>query len=165
MHDREVARDCMWFYHFTISFLSLNFWKFQKSNKMAWKFPQMTEAVVVEWKKISLEWPSHIFVVLQTLQEFTYIAFKDLLCGNSVVLAIHHIESNSFETFYASSNHCLLMRKLTLGHLWCTTERLLEISCDSNIFPLSFLSLNFWKFQKSNKIAWNFAQVTRSCCC
>ena len=116
-------------------------------------------------KKVSLEWPSHIFVVLQSLQDFTYIAFKDLLCGNSIVLAIHHIESNSFETFYASSNHCLFMRKLTLRHLWCTTERLLEISCDSNIFPLSFLSLNFWKFQKSNKIAWNFAQVTRSCCC
>ena len=104
-----------------LSFLSLNFWKFQKSNKMAWNFAEMTEAVVVD-EKISLEWPSHIFVVLQSLQDFTYIAFKDLLCGNSIVLAIHHIESNSFETFHASSNHCLLMRKLTLGHLWCTTE-------------------------------------------
>ena len=102
-------------------------------------------------KKFSLEWPSHIFVVLQSLQDFTYIAFKDLLCGNSIVLAIHHIESNSFETFYSSSNHCLFMGKLTLGHLWCTTERLLEIACDSNILPLSFLSLDFWKFQKSNK--------------
>ena len=113
-------------------------------------------------KKISLEWPSHIFVVLQSLQDFTYIAFKDLLCGNCIVLAIHHIELNSFETFYASSNHCLLIRKLTLGHLWCTTERLLEIACDSNILPLSFLFLNFWKFQKSNKIAWNFAQMTKA---
>ena len=113
-------------------------------------------------KKFSLEWPSHIFVVLLSLQDFTYIAFKDLLCGNSIVLAIHHIESNSFETFHASSNHCLLMRKLTLGHLWCTTERLLEIACDSNILPLSFLSLNFSKFQKSNKMAWNFAQMTEA---
>ena len=54
------------------------------------------------------------------------------------------------------------MRKLTLGHLWCTTERLLEIAWDSNILPLSFLSLNFWKFQKSNKMALNFAQMTEA---
>ena len=113
-------------------------------------------------KKVSLEWASHIFVVLQSLQDFTYIAFKELLCGNSIVLAIHHIESNWFETFHTSSNHCLFMRKLTLGHLWCTTERLLEIAYDSKILPLSFLSLNFWKFQKSNKIAWNFAQMTEA---
>ena len=101
-------------------------------------------------------------MILKSLQDFTYIAFKDLLCGNCIVLAIHHIESNSFETFHTSSNHCLLMRKLTLGHLWCTTERLLEIACDYNILPLSFLSLNFWKFQKSNKMAWNFAQMTEA---
>ena len=113
-------------------------------------------------KKVSLEWPSHIFVVLQSLQHFTYIAFKDLLCGNCIVLAIHHIESNSFETFHASSDHCLFMRKLTLGHLWCTTERLLDIACDSNILPLSFLFLNFWNFQKCNKMAWNFAQMTEA---
>ena len=113
-------------------------------------------------KKVSLEWPSHIFVVLQSLQDFIYIAFMDLLCGSCIVLAIHYIESNSFETFHASSNHGLFMRKLTLGHLWCTTERLPEIAYDSNILPLSFFSLNFWKFQKSNKIAWNFAQMTEA---
>ena len=144
-----------------LSFLSLNFWKFQNPTK--WletlqKWPKLLSLM----KKVSLEWPSHIFVVLLSLQDFTYIAFKDLLCGNSIVLAIHHIESNSFETFHTSSNHCLLMRKLTLGHLWCTTERLLEIACDYNILPLSFLSLNFWKFQKSNKMAWNFAQMTEA---
>ena len=54
------------------------------------------------------------------------------------------------------------MRMLILDHLWCTTEKFLEIACDSNILPLSFLSLNFWKFQKSNKIAWNFAQMTEA---
>ena len=102
-------------------------------------------------KKISLEWPSHIFVVLQSLQDFTYIAFKDLLSGNSIVLAIHHIESNSFETFYASSNHCLFMRKLTLGHLWCTTERLLEIACDSNILPFLFCPWIFESFKSPTK--------------
>ena len=115
------------------------------------------------WKK--LVWSGlHTFLLLLSLQDFTYIAFKDLLCGNSIVLAIHHIESNSFETFHASSNHCLLMRKLTLGHLWCTTEvvELLEIACDSNILPLSFLSLNFWKFQTLYQMAWNFAQMTEA---
>ena len=54
------------------------------------------------------------------------------------------------------------MRKLTFGHLWCTTERLLEIACDSNILLLSFLFLNLLKFQKSNKIAWKFAQMTEA---
>ena len=102
-------------------------------------------------KKVSLEWPSHIFVVLQSLQDFTYIAFKDLLCGKSIVLAIHHIESNSFETFYASSNHCLFMRKLTLGYLWCTTERLLEIACDSNILPFLFSPWIFESFKSPTK--------------
>ena len=54
------------------------------------------------------------------------------------------------------------MRMLILDHLWCTTERLLDIACDSNILPLSFLYLNFWKFQKSNKLSWNFAQMTEA---
>ena len=144
-----------------LSFLSLNFESFESPTK--WletlhKWPKLLSLM----KKVSLEWPSHIFVVLQSVQDFTYIAFMDLLCGSCIVLAIHHIESNSFETFHASSNHCLFMRKLILGHLWCTTERFLEISCNSNILPLSFLSLNFWKFQKSNKIAWNFAQMTEA---
>ena len=42
------------------------------------------------------------------------------------------------------------------------TQRLLEIASDSNILPISFLFLNFWKFQKSNKMAWNFAQMTEA---
>ena len=147
------------FYHFL--FCPWIFESFKSATK--WleslhKWPKLLSLM----KKVSLEWPSDIFVVLQSLQDFTYIAFKDLLCGNSIVLAIHHIESNSFETFHASSNHCLFMRKLTLGHLWSTTERLLEIACDSNILPLSFLSLNFWKFQTSNKMAWKFAQMTEA---
>ena len=54
------------------------------------------------------------------------------------------------------------MRKLSLGHFWFTTEKFLQIACDSNRFPVSFVSLNFWKFQKSNKIAWNFAQMTEA---
>ena len=114
------------------------------------------------WKK--LVWSSHhTSVVFQALQDFTYIAFKDLLCGNSIVLAIHHIESNSFETFDASSNHCHFMRKLILGHLWCTTERLLEIACDSNFFPLFFVP----EFLKVSKVLQNGLKLCtndRSCC-
>ena len=41
-------------------------------------------------------------------------------------------------------------------------ESLLEIACHSNILPLSFLPLNFWKFQKSNKMAWNFEEMTEA---
>ena len=50
MHDREVARVACDSNILPLSFLSLNFWKFQKCNKMAWKFAQMTEAVVVDEK-------------------------------------------------------------------------------------------------------------------
>ena len=102
------------------------------------------------WKK--LVWSGlHTSLWFCSLQHFTYIAFKDLLCGNSIVLAIHHIESNSFETFHASSNHCLFMRKLTFGHLWCTTERLLEIACDSNILPFLFCPWIFESFKSPTK--------------
>ena len=52
------------------------------------------------------------------------------------------------------------MIKLSLGHLWCTTDRLLEIAHDSNILPVSFVSLNFWKFANLHKMGWDFAQVT-----
>ena len=54
------------------------------------------------------------------------------------------------------------MRKLSLGHLWFTREKFLEIACNSNICPLSFLSLNFWKFQKINEMGRNFAQMTEA---
>ena len=43
-------------------------------------------------KKLSLEYFGHILVVFQGLKDFTYIAFKGLLCGNFVDLAIHHME-------------------------------------------------------------------------
>ena len=102
-------------------------------------------------KKVSLEWPSHIFVVLQSLQDFTYIAFKDLLCGNCIVLAIHHIESNSFETFHTSSNHCLLMRKLTFGHLWCTTERLQRLHVILTFYHFLFCRWIFESFKSPTK--------------
>ena len=113
-------------------------------------------------KKLSLEYFAHILVVFQGLKDFTYIAFKGLIYGNFVDLAIHHIESTSFETFHASPNRCLLIRKLSLGHLWFTTETFLEFPSCSNNLPPSFFLLNFWKFSNSNKIGWDFAQMIES---
>ena len=142
-----------------LSFILLNFSKFSNSNKIGWDFEQMIESDV---KKLSLEYFAHILVVFQGLKDFTYIAFKGLLCGSFVDLAIHHIEWTSFETFHASPNRCLLIRKLSLGHLWFTTETFLEFPSCSNNLPPSFILLNFWKFSNSNKIGWDFAQMIES---
>ena len=69
----------------------LNFLNFANLRKMAKDFAEMTKSVVVD-EKISLQYLAHILVVLQRLKDFTYIAFKGLLCGNFVDLAVHHIE-------------------------------------------------------------------------
>ena len=54
------------------------------------------------------------------------------------------------------------MRKLSLGHFWFTTEKFLKVAFYSNIFLLSFVYLNFWKFEKSNKMGWNSAQMNEA---
>ena len=113
-------------------------------------------------KKLSLEYFAHILVVFQGLKDFTYITFKGLIYGNFVDLAIHHIEWTSFETFHASPNRCLLIRKLSLGHLWFTTETFVEFPSCSNNLPPSFILVNFWKFSNSNRIGWDFAQMIES---
>ena len=115
-------------------------------------------------KKFSLEYFGHISVVFQGLKDFTYIAFKGLLCGNFVDLAIHHIEWTSFETFHASPNRCLLIRKLSLGHLWFTTKTFLEFPSCSNNLPPSFILVNFWKFSNSNKIGLRLCTNDRIWC-
>ena len=139
------------------SFMFLNVLKFATSMEMASNFPQVTESVVIDEK-------TYFGVPFTHLSDFAESPrFRlDLLCGNFVDLAIHYIGSNSFETFHASPSHCLLMRKLSFAHLWCTTERLLEVGCDSNNLPLSFICLNFWQFGNSHETAWNFAQMTES---
>ena len=54
------------------------------------------------------------------------------------------------------------MTKLSLGHLCCITEKLLDVAGDSNILPISFVSLNFWKFSDCHEMDLNFAQMTES---
>ena len=144
-----------------VSFMFLNFWKFANLHELGWDFAQMIESVIVH-EKSQFGVPCHILVVLQGVKDFTYIAFKGLIYGNFVDLAIHHIEWTSFETFHASSNHWLLIRKLSLGHFWLTTEKFLEFACGFNNLPASLMLLNFWKFSNSNKIGWDFAQMIKS---
>ena len=111
-------------------------------------------------KKPTLNCLGYILVVLQTLQDFTSVAFNCYLFCIFVHLGNHHIASNWFEILHTSPNHCLLLIKQSLSNLWCTAERFPELTSGSNILPLSFLFLKFWKFANSHKITWNFAQMT-----
>ena len=144
-----------------LSFMCLNFWKYANIHQMAWNFAHLTDSAVVD-KKPSLELVGHIIVVLQSLKDFTYVAFKGFLCFIFVYLAVHHIASKSFETFHTSPNNCLLIIKVSFDHLWFTPERLLEVPYGSNIMPLSFMCLNFWKLANIHQMAWNFAHLTES---
>ena len=84
-------------------------------------------------KKLSLELAPIMLVLFQSLQDFTYIAFKDLLCINCLHSGSHHIASNSFETFHTMPNDKVLMIKLSLGHCWFTAEMFLQLTCSSKI--------------------------------
>ena len=110
-------------------------------------------------KKLSSEYLAYILLHLQSLQDFTYMAFKDLFCGTFFVES-HHNTSESVETFHTSPNHCLEVKKLSLGQWWCTGQRVLEFTYGSNILSLSFMWLNSWKFENCIGIAWNSSQLT-----
>ena len=84
-------------------------------------------------KKFSLELAPIILVLFQSLQDFTYIAFKGLLCINCLHSESHHIASKSFETFHPQPNDEVLMIKLSLGHCWFTAEMCVELTCSSKI--------------------------------
>ena len=84
-------------------------------------------------KKLSLELAPIMLVLFQSLQDFTYIAFKSLLCINCLHSEIHHIASKSFETFHTPPNDEVLMIKLSLGHCWFTAEIFLQLTCSSKI--------------------------------
>ena len=56
-----------------------------------------------------------MLVLLLSVQDFTSMAFKDLLSGIFVHLQSHHIVSKSLQTFHTSPNHWVLMKKLSLG--------------------------------------------------
>ena len=74
-----------------------------------------------------------MLVLFQSLQDFTYIVFKGLLCINCVHSESHHIASKSFETFHTALNDEVLMIKLSLGHCWFTAEIFLKLTCSSKI--------------------------------
>ena len=112
--------------------------------------------------KFSSEYLACILLHLLSLQDFTYMAFKDLLCGTFVDLKCHHIASESLETFHTSPNHCLDVKKFSLGHWWCTGLRFLEFTYGSNIVPLSFMWLNSWMFENCIEIASNSSGMSES---
>ena len=144
-----------------LSFMCLNFWKlhiFTKWLETLHIWPNQLSLI----KNRSLEFLAHIMVVLQSQQDFTYLAFKGFLCFNFLDLAVHDIASKSFETFHTSPNNCLLMTKLSLYHFWFSPGRLLEVPYGSNILGLSLMCLNFWKYANIHQMAWNFAQLTDS---
>ena len=84
-------------------------------------------------KKLCLELAPNMVVLFQCLQDFTYIAFKGLLCINCLHSESHHIASKSFETFHTTPNDEVLMIKLSLGHCWFTAEIFLQLTCSSKI--------------------------------
>ena len=84
-------------------------------------------------KKLILELAPIMLVLFQSLQDFTYIAFKGLLCINCLHSESHHMASKSFETFHTSPNDEVLMIKLSLGHWWFTAEIFLQLTCSSKI--------------------------------
>ena len=101
-------------------------------------------------KKLSLELPPIMLVLFQSLQDFTYIAFKSLFCINCLHSESHHIASKSFETFQTQANDEVLMIKLSLGHCWFTAEMFLQLTCSSKI---NYFLLCAWISEKSK--LWN----------
>ena len=84
-------------------------------------------------KKLTLALAPILLVLFQSVQDFTYIAFKGLVCINCVRSESHHIASKSFETFHTPPNDEVLMIKLSLGHCSCTVEIFLQLTCSSKI--------------------------------
>ena len=113
-------------------------------------------------KKLSLECAPIMLVLFQSLPDFTYIAFKGLLCINCLHSESHHIASKSFETFHTPPNDEVLMIKLSLGHCWFTTEIFLQLTCSSkiNYFLLCAWISEILKYLM--KFAWNFPQMIHS---
>ena len=111
-------------------------------------------------KKLTLDYLEHILLLWQTLHDFIYLPFKAFLSGILVDLASQHTASKSFEILHASSNNCLLIRKLSLMELWCTANMFLEFTSGSHI--TSFMCLDFSNFANCYETTWNVTQLTES---
>ena len=144
------------FYHFLLCGWILESLKIEsKSLEILHKWPSESSLL----NELNSEYLACILLHLLNLQDFPYMAFKDLLCGTFFVES-HHNASESVETFHTSSNHCLEVKKLSLGQWWCTGQRVLEFTYGFNILSLSFMWLNSWKFENCIEIAWNSSQMT-----
>ena len=84
-------------------------------------------------KKLSLELAPIMLVLFQSLQDFTYIAFKGLLFINCLHSESHHIAWKWFDTFHTLLDDEVLMIKLSLGHCWFTAEIFLQLTSSSKI--------------------------------
>ena len=113
--------------------MCLNFWNFEISYEIAWKLCTNYWFNIRCWKNLVWSWHQSLLILFQSLQDFTYIAFKGLLCINCLHSESHHIASKSFETFHTLPNDEVLMIKLSLGHCWFTAEMFLQLTCSSKI--------------------------------
>ena len=67
-------------------------------------------------KKHALYYPRLTLLLLQSLQDFSYIPIMSFLCGVFVDLGTHHIESESLETLDTSPYQSIVIKKLCLGN-------------------------------------------------
>ena len=95
-------------------------------------------------KKLTLDYLEHILLLCQTLHDFTYVPLQTFLSGILVDLATHYTALKSFEILHASSNNCLLIRKLSLMEFSCTEYRFWEFTSGSHILSLLLCA---WIFQ------------------
>ena len=87
-----------------LSFMWLNSWIFENCIEIAWNFSRISESWL---KRLSSAYPAYIVLHLQSLQDFSYMSFKGLLCGISVNVESDHNASEWVESFHTCPNHCL----------------------------------------------------------
>ena len=109
-------------------------------------------------KNLTLGYLRHVLVLLHSLQDFSYIAFGGFICGIFVDLATDHTEDKWFETFHASPNHSLLIRKLSLANWWHRIER---FKSSPMVLTFYHIVLCAW-VANFHWITWNFAKMTES---